>query len=734
MTTQQCGINLNRHNHSNRHHCVVMQPSTPIRPVSGTFFEAVQVLRPHPNVRPVSAPAPAAHARQAATPDTDRCSVPSGTTIVDRSESPHLYTSRRQYEVATSRTLGSLARLETNVPLTPGSVSPTFHSLSPKSLVGRAKELLTPRLSKTPHTPYREKVHGAFCRTKSAVKSLRQGSREVVNEKGSRDSLRSGYYSVSRERLFDGLDGESQGAKTSIIADEAPQIAPLRPVSKFLPDLMIFVPENVISSEVVVEHNSIRAGEEADDEQSSDDSVRVAPLRLRSPTAISVSKDETTTAETSFYTAGETFFYYTPTSKEEEDVFASSNETSETRRPMTNFMAKLQDAMDPDRGYKTPSIVSSEDGSPPDTPSPSPKIRHTALNSMPRMQPDSLRAQYSKAEPASPSLTEGIPKMWQFNRKESTRELRIAPSVEQGLHVDNLKVFEEDATAEAAPMVHVEPYVINIRRSQALEKLESRELDSPDGELSDSDLIPAPLALKPRPVRSKSPLRSPSGIGPDYDVSTMPVEILHTIVFSAAYGDKECTELASKLYKTLMGSGSVVTGCEWDGRKQRLLLQSHLLEELKILTQYGFMSDEDFGVIRGQIFPTGTAKIRSNEDFTNYIRRAVSGHRLAEERAEEILRLAIDDEDHEFMQTSPEDEVFFQREPFNEEGFVYDATSPDEHYEGLRSLASTAGTFEEWSQLPESEPEPRWIRPWWRSPFLSKMARLLRIGYRKPMV
>jgi hypothetical protein len=693
-----------------------MQPSTPIRPVSGTFFEVVQTLRPHPRVRPVSAPMPDIQQRHSATRETDQCSVPSGATVVDRSESPHLYTSRRQHEVATGQTLGSLARLDTNIPRSPhspGSMSPPSNPLSPRSMVARAKQLLTPRspkTPKTPDTPRAEKLHGAFCRTKSAVKSFRRGSKEVFVEQESRDSLRSGFY--SKDEVFE----------FSMISNEPPQTAPLRPVSKFFPDLTIFVPENDIAREFQIEHNSVEDNDELFSdfsEISYHDSPVIASLRTRSSTVDSVSLDEGTTAETTFYTAGETSFYYTPSAKEEDDVFTISPETSHAQRRMTGFMAKLQDAMGPDRGYKTPSIVSSEEGSPPDTPSPSPKLRQSPRGK----QLGSLRAQYYKTEPASLVLTEGVPKMWQLNKKESARNLRVAPSLENGLHAENLEVFEEDATAEAAPIVHVEPDVVDIRRSEALAQLESQDDGSDQGE-SDSNLIPAPLAIKPRPVRVKS------SMGSDYDISTMPMEILRTIVFSAAYGDAKCTELALGLYEVLAESDASNTDCEW--RKERLLQQAHLLAELKMLVQFGFLHKEVLGVIRGQIFPTGTTEMMSHADFENYIRKAVSGHTLAEDRAEEIFRLAIDDEDQGFKQTSPEDEVFLQRELFDEQAFVYDVSSSDECYERLGSLPSTAGTFEHWDELPPPpEPEPRWT--WWRSPFVSKMARLFHIGYRKPM-
>lgn len=690
-----------------------MQSSTPTRPVSGTFFQAVQTFRPHPRIRPVSAPTPDTYPQHTVTLDTGRCSVPSDPTILNRPESLHLYTSRRQYEVATSCTLGSLAHLDTDVPRSPhspGSMLPTSSPLSPRSLLARAKQLLTPpslKSPKTPDTPRAGKLAEAFCRTKTMVKSLRRGSKEVVIEQDSRGSLRSGVY-LKDEVL-----------RLSKISDEPPQIAPLRPVSKFLPGLTIFVPENEIAGEFVIEHGKIEYNDIFGDfsEIGFYDSPVIAPLCSPLSTINSTSQETGTTAETTLYTAGETSFHYTSAAKHDDDIFTTSRETSHTQRPMTSFIAKLQDAMNPDRGYKTPSSVCPEEGSVPYTPSPSPRLRHTALNPARGEQSGSLRVQYSNAEITPPVLTACIPKMWQVNEneREDARNLRVAPSLEKGLHADTLEVFEENATAD----------VVDIRRSEALVQPASQDFEGTGHVESDRTLMPPPLVIKHRPERV------PSVTGPEYEGSTMPIEILRTIVFSAAYGNAKCTELASRLYEALVESDSSITDCQW--RKERSLQQAHLLAELKILVQYGHLRDEVFSVIRGQIFPTTTTEVMSNVAFTNYIHRAVSEHLLAKDRAEGILGLAVDEEDQGFKQTSPEDEVFFQRGPFNEETFVYDVASSDECYEWLGSLPSTAATFEHWDQLPPApEAEPRWS--WWRSPFASKMAHLFRIGYRKPVV
>ena len=671
------------------------------------------------------------------TPEVDGWSKTSETTAVGRPETPHLYVSRKQYEVASSRVLGSPGRLDTDVvAASPGSTARNSSPLSPRSMFVRAKALFDPRSSVVPNTPEGEKVHGTFCRTKNVVKeSLRRRKRCGVAEAGSRDSLRSGFYSASNERLMDQEDEEKSA--TSLISDEPPQIAPLRPVSKFLPTLTISIPDNKITHSVVAEHYSGEDEGEDDGEDSEHGSLHVAPLRLHSSNLTSGSEHDSTAAETSFY--------YRPGAKDDNAVFSSSDETSQIDRLVTNFAVTLRDTMKPNRGFKSPTIAPTAD-LPLVTSSPSPKLRQTALCSTPELQSTSLRSHYTASEPATSPPVLSVPKMWLPNADEHT--LRVALSLEDGLHANDLEVYEEDALAAAAPIVRgVVPDVVDIRRSNMTDTSEqqSRAVSNhqrPDDDLDDGQLSPsdklhmssssmANLSTVTSATSTESLAAPPSGAakrvaaacsssGASVVVPTMPFQILETIVFSAAYGDAECRALAANLYKEVTETETSDNELRWGTQEQRLLHQSHLMQELDSLVHFGHLRQDIFEMIRGQIFPTGTTELLENRDFTAYIQRAVSSFALGEDTAKEILELAIGIEDESFAQYSPEEEVFFEREPFNPEGFVYDDSTGDDQYERLGSLPSTVGTFE------SAEPQPQ---TGWRSSYLlSKVMQVFHLG------
>ncbi|KAF2628530.1 hypothetical protein BU25DRAFT_410090 [Macroventuria anomochaeta] len=699
-TEQLCSTTINQHNSD------TMQPSTPIRPVSGTFYEAVQLLRPHPKIRPVSdSYAETRSHLSTVTPEGDRWSRSSQATAVDPPETPHLPTSRKQYEAASSRVLGSLGRLDTDVP---SEKSPKPGSPSPRLMIFRTKALFSPRSSTVPKTPEGEKVHGTFCRMKSVVsKTLRRSEKGGIAEAGSRDSLGLGFYSASTRRLITKEDEEeAEETNISIISDEPHQIVPLRLVSKFLPTSTISISDNDIGSSIVVEQCSGGDKDEDDGEDSEHGSLHVVPLRLRSSNLALVSKDGNSAVETSFY--------YAPSAKEDDDVFSSPNETCQIDRPVTSFMLELRDAMEQGHGTKTPSIISTITASPMVTPSPSPKLRHTALSSIPSLQPISLRSQYSASEPASSPPVLSVPKMWTLDKSQAKKTVRLAPSLEEGLCADDLEVYEENALASATLLVRgVEPDVVDIRRSQVVETSERQSLAVSNYQRPGNNATAA----------SKCISAASSNSGSSTVVQTMPFQILETIVFSAAYGDAECRTLASNLYKELVEAETSGTERKWGVREQHLLCRSDLMRELDSLVQYGYLKQDIFEMVRGQLFPTGTTELLENRDFTAYIYRAVSAFALGEGRAKQILELAIGEEDESLGEWSPEEEAFFEREPFNPKGFVYGDSTDDSHYERLSSMLSTVGTFESTKPQPQSG--------WRSSYFLSKVAQVFRLGHWK---
>ena len=145
------------------------------------------------------------------------------------------------------------------------------------------------------------------------------------------------------------------------------------------------------------------------------------------------------------------------------------------------------------------------------------------------------------------------------------------------------------------------------------------------------------------------------------------------------------------------------------------------MQELDSLAQFGYLRDDIFETIRGQLFPTGTTEIMENRDFTAYVYRAVKGFALNENKAKQILELAVGDEN--FEQHSPE-EVFFGRERFNSEGLVYDDNIDEEYYEWLGSMPLTVGAYES----VESQEQQQQHFGWWSSYVWSKIVQTFRLG------
>ena len=695
-----------------------MQPSTPTRLVSGTIFEATQLLRPHPKVRPVSA-----EDQSTATPGSHRWSKSFPPLDADSTTgSPHLYTSCKQYEVASSRTLGSIGRFDSDVAEAGSSATPqTSSPLTPKSMALRVKGLFTAHSNETLGSLNGEKEHGKFCRARNSVQlSLRRNKRTVA-EASSHDVLRSGFYSHIKEY---GKQLETSG--TSTILHDPPQIAPLRPVSKFLPTLSISIPDNELSSSMIAEHGSSKTDD--DDEVESEgnnndrDSLNVAPLRPRSSNLTFVPYQESSAAETSFY--------YTAQAQQDDDVFTPSDETSRIDRPVSNFDSKLRAAMQSTHGIKTPSVASAS--SQIVTPSPSPKLRHASPKR------SDLRSQFAatRMESSSPPLY--VPKVRKSNRVEIEKTVRLAPSLEEGLRVDDVQVYEESATAAAAPIVrNVEPNVVDIQGSRTLETTEQCASAVPKHQHKDSMEIsrlifsntnrfppPPSVMVAPLNVAPKRNSDTRSSARANSTVCTMPLPVLETIVFSAAYGDKECRDWAAGLYKAVIEADITNAVLQWGAREQRLLRQSNLMQELDSLVRFGYLPEYLFTTIRGQIFPTRNTELMENRDFENYIWRAVRVFALTEDRAKQVLELAAVDQS--FQQSSLEEEVFFEREPFNSQGYAYGDSIYNGSYERLGSLPSTIVTYDSAEPL---EQEQQQQQSGWRPSYIwTKVVQMFRVG------
>lgn len=563
---------------------------------------------------------------------------------------------------------------------------------------------------------------------KSAVKkSLRRSKKEGYAEGG---PLRSGYLSASTDLLISKKDEEEiEESDTSIVSNDPLRIPPLRPVSKFMSILEIADSVNELPGSLVAEHFSIEDGFEDADSES--ESLSVAPLLRRSSNLASESDDDSNPGETPFCRTNEN-----------DDVFFDTNETSLIERPVTDFTVKLHETMETDRGYKTPSTAATA-SSAPATPSPPPKLRHTALKRTLGSPNTSLRSQYSAGEPASSPSVLGVPRVGTVDESAMDRPVQVAPSLEEGLFADNLDIYKENAVAAPAPVLRgIRPRLVSIRKPQVGRTLVQQDpavsdRSSPVKDLGSQSILsgtsnhypptmmpatshaglPAETAVA-MPSAVPEPLQNVSSAsGPIVRLPTMPLPVLETIIVSAAYGDAGCRALACDLYKEVIEGRDSGKESRWGNREQFLILKSHLVQELEFLTRLGFLRDGVFQIIRGQLFSTRTTVMLGNRGLKSYIRRTVTTSYLGRDWAKEVLELLISDEG--FAQCAPEEEVLLEHRLFNSEGYVYGDGASTGAYRRLASTPSTVSMFE--------PVEPRSQTGCWSS-FLAKSVQVFRLG------
>jgi hypothetical protein len=649
-----------------------MESTTQTYPLSGVSFEAVQVLRPHPKIRPVSAPYGQIGLRDSTA--SAWWSRSSEATMVDTSTSPHLYISRQQYAVASGQVLGSLSRPDTDV--SRRSLEPEAQlscPLSQKRMLRRAKTVFK--------------------------KSLCHSDKGNMTELGSPDSLRSGVYAAAAVPILLLQDAESEEENeeleeseesTTFISDEPPQIPPLQRISKFKPILKISIPGNKISSSVFAEHHSIES--ETDDE-----SLMVVLPRLQD-------SDK----------AGETLSNHVTDARDDDDVFSTPDGMSHICRPVIQLETKVYIPMGAYHAYKTPSGPSSMNSS---TATP-PRLRHTALHSSPDQ---SLRSRYSASEP--PSVME--------QTIRCTPSLENVLSVD-----DLEVFEEDAVAVVAPLLCGVEPNIVDVQVPGIVEVPGRRKVTvSGRHDSYDELMLPAPVdcnitlrmqlpmlpisptvaQLMPAPLRYASPDATVPALS-----FQLPLHIVEAIAFSAAWGDVECQALSSDLYKQVSRAQGPTVGLQRVIQEQCLLRKSHLVQELDSLVRREHLPENLFETVRSQLFPTTTTNLMENRDFAAYICCAVDTLHLTEGKAEEILQLAIGHEG--FAQMSPEEEESLGRQAFDLGGFVYDGSIDDGLYRRLGSTSSTIGTYE------PAGPQQRVGR---RSPFFTKVVQVCRLSFRK---
>ncbi|KAF3009883.1 hypothetical protein E8E13_010770 [Curvularia kusanoi] len=701
-------------------------PPQPLVPVSGTLFEAFQTIRIPKKVRRIPKKLRRATAPHGTTGAEDRNAIKKGTrwsesTMVEDTELQHLRASGAQHEVASAQVLGSIRRLETGVPAQYVDPEPqTTNPSSSKRMINRVKALFRSRSGAV--TSDQEKVHGVYCQAKTALKRLRRSKEESTAEIDPQTSLLPGFYVATAAPIMpeayhvnskNSVDTEI--SMESSILDQPPRTPPLRPTTKFMPKLGISIPENEVAGSIIVEGPNFPR-------ENGDTNLHVALLCLQDMSNV-----------------GETSFYWAVGAEEDGDVFSNPYGLSQIKRPVTQFDAKLRASTGPKDVYiSLPSLLLTDS---PTTTICSTRLRHTALHSSPGLHSTPLRSQYSVSEPPSSPPVFETPKVYMFKGHEMEQNIQFSPSLENGTSAVDLEVFEENATAAAAPLLrNVEPQLVDIRYSHAIEVSEHQEATVSIQQLSDSTLVDEPMLADT--VRTQVmqrfmlPTAASSPVAPDllpaplqYSRTTvtvptllyhLPLRVVETVAFSAAWGDAECQVMAADLYRDFVHMDAPNAGSQWGMQEQYLLCRSHLVQKLDSLRGRGHLPQDVFEVVRGQLFPVDATRSMDDGEFRVYISTNVGKSVLSEDQAREILQLAIGDES--FVQTSPDKEVFSERPRFGSDSYVHEEGTDDGHHRRLDSVSPSAGLHGSAGLQQHSGR---------RSSFLTKAAQVFRLTSRK---
>ncbi|KAJ4993234.1 hypothetical protein SVAN01_01209 [Stagonosporopsis vannaccii] len=429
-----------------------MQCSTPTDSVTGTVFEAAHILLPHPRIRPVAALSSERYGvPDSGTPKGDVGSKSSDTTVVDEIEMLRPYSSRMQYQVATSQVLGSLSRIDADILAVRHDA--TFSPVALRSMTDRAGSSLSPCLGEILNTSEDEKVHGLFCRTKSVVKSLRRSKKGGCSAGNLHGSFHSRYLSASTEQPIphEAEEGYKE-SQASTLFDDPPEISPVALVSKFVPKLLTSILEIEFSSSIDVDYHSSKGRSKDKDADSHLENLRSTSLHQRSSNLVSRSQDKKDAGELPLCKLNEAV-----------DGFFDSNETYQIHRPVSDFIVKRHVAMKSRNVYKPTFTAATEDPTLA-TPTSSPKLRHTAFQRITESHAVSRQSQFATSGSASSAPRFDLSKARSMDGAKTDKTVRGAPSVEEGLLAGSLKIYEEGALAAAAPIVRgVKPELVLIQ-------------------------------------------------------------------------------------------------------------------------------------------------------------------------------------------------------------------------------------------------------------------------------
>lgn len=634
------------------------------RPVNGTCYEAIKPLRPHPRIVPTYDSDTKAHHRdttsttlRGAYSSGEPWSNPSVSIAIDSDFAPPSRSSpRRQYGVASSRVLGNLARLDTDLP-TVSSVSSASNPTPnpPSSVVSRTKTLFSPRSSVSPSVDGGEKKHGTFCRTRSMLKKAFDCEKHGQPITPT-DVFRLGVYPAPTASEVEQENKEkAEDPGMSIVSEEPFYIAPLRWVPKVSSmGTMSNTVNDGAAKSGVAEYSSYK--DEGEDNE--DESLYVAPLRLRSSFVTSTSSPR----------LRRTGLSHTP------GVYCSSLRT----RYLT-----------PEAESKPPVLNASQAEE---------RVKAMSSRSEDRAE---------KALRITPSLEQGLGAD-NFEVYDENALATAAPII-RGISPDVVHIWHSqiDHETQHEDCLGLDRQQLDQDVNTGLLLLPNEIYLASSGRLVTVSTVP--LTLPPEPATSTASARVPSVKSKRVSVAlsssdvsvvtpTMPFEVLETIAVTAVYGDAECQSLVSKLYSEVAEAETSGAESRWGVREQALIRKTDLLLDLDLLVRHGYLRYHIFETVRQQLFPIGGTELLGMEEFSSYIHSAVSSFELDDERAKHILSLTTGDESSEMC--SVEETIFSRRRPFSSEGFVYAGDDMyDNQYRRL-SIATTICTNE------PAEPQP----------------------------
>ena len=504
--------------------------------------------------------------------------------------------SKTDYEVAGSRVLGSMCRLGTDLPASSLRDSSSGFDLStPKSMTSRARVLFSRQSIIVLDPSKTQKVHSKLCRMKTLIKKALRCSKTVVVCKKPEYTPCPGPYSTPNGRSVGAKGEEMNNESTSSIFSENPtHTVPLLPVSKIVPNFAINNPRDKVTSTIAVEHDR------GDGEGGIYEGVfHVAPLHLRLPKLSSVPNNRAS--------EGDATLYYTSSAMTNEDVFYNPDADTGKDCLVSELMMELCKVMEQTSygGMVTPSLASTALRV--TNPSLLPKLRHTSFSPNSGFNSDSLRIQYSASEFESGLLLLKTSTMRASKDNEDVKILRIAPSLEKGLHANSLEIYEENMVAAAAPIIRgVYPDVIDIRQPKLCETYKQEAHIVSNRHRSEHDLtvgllilpdmthLPCPTISNTSSSEHLPAMTAMFGTTLPFMTSKrmLPVQVPETLVSSGTCKESECWTPAAGCYDEVVKIEALGIESGWDAQEQRFFPRIGLVLKFDLAVRHGHLQQD----------------------------------------------------------------------------------------------------------------------------------------------